>query len=417
MQNINLSHKIQKYIPAEVLDIICATARLAQKHGQNLYLAGGAVRDILLEYQATDIDLVLEGDAIAIAQQLAAETSNNIILHTEFLTAKLQLPSFNLDLASARRESYPHPGSLPIVHPADISTDLRRRDFSINAMAISLNEESYGQLLDECDGLTDIHNQLIRVLHTQSFRDDATRMWRAVRYEQRLGFQIESTTKVLLQQSLHMLNSISGERLWYELECIFGEKLPEKTLSRAGELGLLHYIHPQIDSHNLLGTWYDQARQMSLPQKPEIGLYLALLLYRLEAEECEKVAKLLKLNKNLSRTLRDSAKIKGSAALLDDITLPPSFIYHTLCSYDATAIKASLIASTAENVRRHIQLYLEQLRYVKPILSGKDLISLGIKPGPNINALLNHLLDARLDGKTSSREDEIRLLELLNWLV
>ena len=400
----------------EALHIIHIAVHLAQKYGQPIYLVGGVVRDLLLNHQALDIDLVLEGNALDMARQLASTTGNTVTLHTEFHTAKLQLPSFTLDLASARSEYYQRPGDLPAVFPADISTDLRRRDFSINAMAISLNAENYGQLLDECGGLSDLQKHLIRVLHKQSFRDDATRMWRAIRYEQRLNFRIERTTEVLLKQNLSMLNSISRERLWYELECIFGETQPENVLLRATELGLLYYIHPQIACSILLDRWYEHARQMSLPQKPGIGLYLALFLYDLEAAACEEIIESLKLSKNLSHILRDSVQIKTSFAALENSILSPSFIYRSLCNYDTTAIKANLIASESDNARRHIQLYLKQLCDVKPILNGNDLLALGIKPGPSISTILNRLLNARLDGEISSHEDEILWIEQHRWL-
>ena len=401
----------------EALRIIHNAMRLAQKYGQPIYLVGGAVRDLLLNHQAIDIDLVLEGDALDTAQQLASTTGSAVTLHSEFHTAKLHLPSFNLDLASARSEYYQCSGDLPVVSPADIRTDLRRRDFSINAMAISLNAENYGQLLDECGGLSDLQERLIRVLHQQSFRDDATRMWRAVRYEQRLNFRIERTTEVLLKQDLSMLNSISGERLWYELECIFGETQPEKALLRANELGLLRYIHPQLTCNHMLGRWHKHAQQLSLPQKPAMGLYLALLLYNLEAAECEETIESLKLSKNLSRTLRDSIQIKASFAALENSILSPSFVYRSLYNYDPIAIKANLIVSESANTRRHIQLYLEQLRDVKPILNGNDLLALGIKSGPSISTALNRLLNARLDGEISSREDEILWVEQHRWLL
>lgn len=404
---------MEKYITPEAQGVMRSAAYLAQRHGQKLYLAGGAVRDLLLERYAADIDLVIEGNALDMAKELAAEINCDVVTHTEFLTAKLLLPSFSLDLASARDEYYPHPGALPVVRPAGISADLKRRDFSINAMAISLNKTSFGQLLDENNGLYDARNKLIRVLHEHSFRDDATRMWRAARYEQRLDFRIESATMALIQQDLPGLKNISGERLRYEIECIFGEALPEKPLARAAELGLLSYLCPQLTDVKCLSAWCEHARQFSMPQKSPIGLYLALLLYNLDIAECEKVAQLLKLNKNLRRILHDSARVKASLATLASKEIPLSTVYHALRDCSTIAIEANLIAAMSDNARRHIRLYLERLRYVKPFLNGNDLLSMGIKPGPNINTILERLLDARLDGETSSCEDEIELLERL----
>jgi len=413
MEDINLAREIEERLPARALTVIEKAGTLVRRQDERLYLVGGAVRDLLLEQPILDIDLVLEGDAILLANELAQGEDINIKSHKPFLTANLHWPDISLDLTTARREFYARPGALPAVEPGNLKDDLLRRDFSINAMAVSLNQEDYGRLIDFYRGLDDLHHKLIRTMHEKSFSDDATRIWRAVRYEQRLDFRIEAGTQILLQRDLPLLKTISGDRIWYELECAFGEELPEKVFARAGELGLLAYLNPDLSADGWLPAWFDEARRLSLPQKPPTGLYLALLAYKLNAEVIEQLIDYLKLDKTLSRTLRDSRKIKTDIEVLSEEIMQPSAIYQYLHGHSDEAIKTNLIASKSAEVRRNIQLYLDELRYVKTSLSGDDLIALGIKQGPSIKLLLGLLLDARLDGEVASREDEITFVQNL----
>jgi len=411
VEDINLAREIKERLPARALTVIEKAGTLLRRRDERLYLVGGAVRDLLLEKPVLDIDLVLEGDAIFLANELAQGEDVKITSHKPFLTASLRWPDISLDLTTARRECYARPGALPAVEPANLKDDLFRRDFSINAMAVSLNQEDYGRLIDFYGGLDDLHHKLIRTLHEKSFNDDATRIWRVVRYEQRLDFRIEAGTQVLLQRDLSVLKTVSGDRIWYELECVFGEELPEKVFARAAELGLLAYLNPDLRVDGWLPAWFDEARRISLPQKPPIGLYLALLTYKLSTEAIEQLTDYLKLDKTLSHTLRDSQGIKTDIEVLSEEIIQPSAIYQYLHGYSEEAVKTNLIASESAEVCRNIQLYLDELRYVKTSLNGDDLISLGIKQGPSIKLLLSLLLDARLDGEVTSREDEVRLLK------
>ncbi len=411
MKDINLAREIKERLPTRACTIVEKAGRLAHARGKRVYLGGGAVRDLLLEKPVLDVDLVLEGDAVALSNELSQGEDVKVTIHKPFLTASLQWPDLSLDLTTARRESYARPGALPAVHPGSLNDDLLRRDFSVNAMAVSLNPEDYGRLMDFYGGLDDLHNKLVRILHEKSFADDATRIWRAVRYEQRLDFHIETGTQILLQRGLPMLRTISGDRIWYELECVFGEELPEKVLARAEELGVLAYLNPALRVDSRLAAWFDEARRISLPQKPSTTLYMALLTFNLDSEAIERLIDYLKLDKLLSRTLRDSQKIKSLHEELAEEPMQPSAIYLHLHGYAEEAITTNLIASESAEVCRNIQLHLDELRYVKTLLNGDDLIALGIKEGPSIKLLLGLLLDARLDGEVNSREDEVRLLK------
>ena len=414
MENINLAGKIEERLPPRALGAISKARGLLGERGGKLFLAGGAVRDLLLDKPVWDVDLVLEGDAMSLAADLAKGEDAKITLHKPFLTANLTWPDLSLDLTTARLEKYARPGELPTVEPGTLEDDMSRRDFSINSMAVSLNDDDNGQLIDYCGGLDDLHNKLVRILHENSFIDDATRMWRAVRYEQRLDFKLEAGTEILLKRDLAMLDTITGERIWYELERVFGEELPEKVLTRAEEIGLLGYLDPDLRAEGRLQTWFDNARRMSLPRNPGTHLYLALLTFNLNDRSLGNIIKRLKVTRAIVQTLHETHELKARHDALSVEPLKPSAIYGILKGFSEDAVRANLIAGDSEKASRNIRLYLEKLRYVKTALNGDELIAFGIKQGPSIKTMLGQLLDARLDGEVSSREDEVRLLRQIS---
>ncbi|MFC1904128.1 CCA tRNA nucleotidyltransferase, partial [Chloroflexota bacterium] len=251
-ETINLSDEIKKQLPAELVSLMQVAGEMIQSQEKKLYLVGGVVRDLLLGRANFDLDLVVAGDAISLAQQLADIKKGKIITHSRFGTAKLQWDSWNVDFTTARSETYPRPCVLPTVKPASIREDLFRRDFTINAMAVELNAGSYGKLLDLYGGREDLEGKLIRVLHEKSFIDDATRIWRGLRYEQRLNFKLEPFTLQLLRRDTGYLEALSGDRVRYELEMVLKEECPEKVLCRADELGVLAKLHPVLKGKGLL---------------------------------------------------------------------------------------------------------------------------------------------------------------------
>jgi tRNA nucleotidyltransferase (CCA-adding enzyme) len=314
-------------------------------------------------------------------------------------------------LASARSETYARPGALPTVNPGNLNDDLFRRDFTINAMAVELNPEGCGLLIDLYNGQNDLRQGLIRILHEKSFIDDSTRIWRGLRYEQRLDFQLESETLRRLKQDISMLDTVSGDRIRYELECILNEELPEKVFRRADELGVLKKLSPSLKGDGWLAEKFQQAREASSPNQPPISLYLALLTYNMESEPRDKLISYLKLDKTLARTLHDTAGIKDKIPQLADAKLKPSAIYHLLECCLMQSLVANLIAGDSAIANQNIKLYMEKLRTMKPILTGEDLIKMGIPQGPRIKETLGRLLDARLDGKVKTRRDEEGLVK------
>ncbi|MDD4876251.1 MAG: CCA tRNA nucleotidyltransferase [Dehalococcoidales bacterium] len=385
--------------------------QIADNQEQGLYLVGGAVRDLLLGQSTLDLDMVIEGNAIDLAQQLADFTEGKIKIHPRFNTANLKWDKWSIDLTTARTETYVKPGALPEITPSTITNDLSRRDFTINAMAVSLNINHYGTLNDQHGGTDDLEHKLIRVLHEKSFTDDATRIWRALRYEQRLDFHLEPDTLRLLKRDIHMLDTINGDRIRYEVECILGEKYPEKILHRAEELGVLPKLSPALKGNKWLGEKFQQTREISSPDTTPKNLYIALLVYPLTSTETERLISFLRVNKVLAQTLRDTINVKNKLISLTDPELKPAVIYHLLHGYSRHAVIVNAIASNLPIVKQNIQLFLDKLRYVKPTLTGNDLQKMGITQGLQIKKTLQKLLEARLNEKVNSKQEEIKLVE------
>jgi tRNA nucleotidyltransferase (CCA-adding enzyme) len=401
----NLSSQLEKYLPQPVLALAKIAGREASELGLGLYIVGGVVRDLFLGRANFDFDLVVEGDAIKLARRLAKGSQAKLTVHSHFGTAKLNYPDFSLDLATARNETYSKPGALPTVKLGSLKDDLIRRDFSINAMALNLNPQSFGELIDLYNGKDDLDNRLIRILHPNSFIDDATRILRAIRYEQRLGFRLEAETEKLLRRDVNMLTTISGDRTRHELELILKEDKPELDLRRAGELGVLHQLHPSLKGNGWFVQKFEQVRQSykraSLPQ-----LYLCLLIYNLTEKENEEFISHLNFPKTSAQAMCHTLQLKAKLHSLANPQLKPSDIYQSLHSYTTTAIQANALASELPIASQHLQLYLAKLRYVKTLLSGEDLKRLGTPAGPKIGEILSALHKARLNGKVRTRKEE-----------
>ncbi len=410
---------MEQHLPRQLLVFIKDISEQAGRHEQRVYLVGGIVRDLLLEDPSLrsgplgsglrfDVDLVVEGDAVRLAQQVADTGQAKLLAHHRFGTAKLSYGDFTLDMATARKETYARPGALPTVTPGTLKDDLIRRDFSINAMAISLSSHDYGELVDPYQGKSDLEHHLIRVLRTESFSDDATRILRAVRYEQRLGFELETQTARLLKRDTAMLDTISGDRIRHELELVFGEEQPELAIRRLAKLGVLQRISPFLKGDGWIARRFDKARRLKKPtQLP--SLYFCLFIYASGEGELGQFLGHLNMPAKLSHAMRDTLRLKNTLWLLDRSSLKPSEVYYLLQEYDTLAIEANAIASESSMVHGYLQLFLTKLRYVRTSLDGEQLKRLGISAGPEMGKVLQILHKARLDGEVNTKADEKKL--------
>jgi tRNA nucleotidyltransferase (CCA-adding enzyme) len=300
----NLSQLIEKNLPQELVNLSKKVVNLAINRNQKLYLVGGVVRDLLLGVPNLDLDFVVEGDAISLAKEFAEAVNGKLTTHPMFNTAAVKLDKLKVDFAMARTETYAKPSALPTVKPGTLKTDLFRRDFTINAMAICLSPPEYGELVDLYGGLDDLQNKLIRVLHEKSFIDDATRIWRAIRYEQRLGFQIEPGTLKLLKRDVVLLKTVGGYRLRRELELALSEKEPEEILVKADKLRALKELNTSLKADKWLVEKFQEARK-STPDKVNPDIYLVLLTCRLSEDEMAQIIKFLRFSKEQVRIINE----------------------------------------------------------------------------------------------------------------
>jgi tRNA nucleotidyltransferase (CCA-adding enzyme) len=403
-----LATRLERWLPPEMLALIRDAGNAAQELGYNLYVVGGFVRDLLLNQPNLDLDLVVEGDAIALARQLAKQRGGRVHTHTRFGTAKWIAPESNdtlttLDFTTARTEFYAHPSALPEVERSSIKQDLRRRDFTINTLAICLDAPRFGQLLDPFGGEQDLQRGFVRVLHSLSFIEDPTRILRAARFEQRFGFKIEARTAQLISDALTMLERVSGERIRHELDLILRETEPEKSLARLGDLGVLRAIFPRL----AFGDWHIAKFRAARQAHASALTYLALLAYDFTQADAAAFAQRIKLKKSETEILHQVIALRAEAhAPLAADTLTPSALDHLLADYNDDALAIFAIATDEERVRTRVAFFSATLRHLAPELTGDDLKQLGIPPGPQYRDILARLRDARLNGEFTCRAEE-----------
>lgn len=389
-------------------DVMAALVALAGRRGEHLYLVGGSVRDLLLARPHVDLDIAAEGDAIALAREMAELRQGRLTTHEKFGTASVEFTASRVDLARTRAEAYERPGALPTVRPAGIEEDLRRRDFSVNAMALRLTPPAVGELLDPHSGRRDLERRLIRVLHEDSFRDDATRMLRAIRYEARLAFRLEDESGRLLRRDLSYLDTISGARLWAELTAIFYEDGLKQALARPQELGILNAIHPclRLDEPGEAAL----ARAAEERPAPWDEVCLCLLCRHCDERDVESLVHRLALPRRHERALADLVRLGDVHAELGAPDAPPSRLTELLEPFSLASVWALALHTDEGVVAERALLFLRGWRYVKPFLGASALRRLGVPAGRELGAVLRRLRAARLDGVTSNREDEIELV-------
>ena len=406
-------------IPAATRELISRISVIAREVGRPLYLAGGVVRDLLLNRAIQDIDLVVEGNAIQLARTLVKKHGGKATTHPRFGTATWQLPlemtghgmtQNSLDFASSRTERYEFPGALPTVEFSDIREDLKRRDFTINAMAFRIDDGEGGELLDPFGGRDDLRKGLVRVLHPRSFLDDPTRMFRAIRYARRYGMEIAESTRALFSgQAMTILATLSGERLRHELDLMLDELEAAAMLQEAGEMHLLENIQPAMrppgeDFAPLLESMPDPRLDIP-PDRRALGY----LLWLVDLPQSD----LLEVERRLDFTAGLSKFLNAAALLLADL---PALRGASPSQWTARLDKVppfSIYAMYLRTEEPALASYLVKWRTIDSHTHGNDLMRLGISPGPSFKKILWRLRSAWLDGEITSHEQEIALLNSL----
>ncbi len=422
-----LHSDVASVLGTPIANLIAFIARQAAAQDYGIYMVGGVVRDLLLGRPNFDVDFVLEGDAIIFSQSLVAEFGGKLETHDTFGTAKWifdaqatdnighhldSLPDY-IDLVTARHEFYQQPAVLPTVYNSGIRLDLRRRDFTINALAVELNgKDASGTVIDLFGGLRDLDDRLIRVLHSLSFADDPTRTLRAVRFAHRLDFEIEPRTAELIQKALPMMKRITGQRIANEITLLLKEPNPAAALLKLQDIGLLQAVEPAfVLERDLLIHTFQAYEQADLPQPPEDEerfLWL-LLATTMDATYVQRVTARLLFD-------RATADAMHAAAVLteyphDYFKGDPDEITFKLEKMPLEAALAVWVA--LPDYREPITRYVNEWRHIRPATDGHDLKALGLQPGPRFKVLLEKLRSARINGNVRSDDEERAFLRTL----
>ncbi len=430
--------RIEAAFAPALLRLIHAVSKLAQEMELGLFFVGGFVRDLLLSRTNTDIDLVVEGDAISLVRALVERYGGTMRKHLQFGTATWILDEQveqlfgdssdwpdTLDFVTARTEFYTRPTALPTVSEGSIKLDLHRRDFSINTLAIRLSPEPFGQLLDCWGGERDLQHGLIRVLHSLSFVDDPTRILRAARFEQRFGFRIEERTLGQIERALPLLDRVSGPRLRHEIELILVEERPELTLLRLQSMGMLSYLSPNFQIDDWLCAAFEAVRHarqsppwtdLNIDPDKRNGWTLvlfAIMCSRLPYDEAVRVARRLQVKRKTLDEVTNA--VRSYAHRIPEIiewTLP-SMVVGNLEGLTDTGLVAAWAIAPSHPARSQIVRYVMEWRNVRQTITGDDLRAMGMNPSPAYGRLLGRLRNAWLDGEVACAAEERNLAERL----
>ena len=415
---------MDELLPPEVFDLLQTIGRKANELGFQAYAVGGFVRDLILRNVSFDIDIVVEGEGIRLAQALAREKKGELKAHKKFGTATLVFPQgYRLDVATARLEYYDHPAALPRVEHSSIKLDLYRRDFTVNTLAIHLQPDHFGELIDFFGAQKDIKERVIRVLHNLSFVEDPTRIFRALRFEQRIGFQVAKHTQMLMENAVRMelFGRLSGRRLFRELVLCLSEEKSFAVIKRLGDYGLLKFFHPALKIDRIMETLFQRLEKvvawhnlLFTGEKYERWRVAFLgLVDRLAEKEIQELLTRLSFPEKLRTTLIQNrrASLQVVHRLSHSPAMRRSDLYLLLNSLPTEFLLYAMGKTESEGVKRAISLYFAGLKGTKVSLSGKDLRRMGYIPGPIYSEILRALLRARLDQKLHNRQEEIEFVQ------
>lgn len=436
----NLNNLMVENLSREIIILLRTIGEVAAKNGFSAYAVGGFVRDLLLHKQNLDLDIVVEGNGIEFAAKLAKHLKGEIRTHEKFNTAVVILPNgLKLDIATARLEYYEYPAAMPTIELSSIKLDLYRRDFTINAMAIHLAPDTFGTLIDFFNCQNDIKDRRIRILHNLSFVEDPTRIFRAIRFEQRMGSRMAKHTERLIKSAVKMdlFASLSkpgrpkattprkrtrmGYRIFNEIKLLLSEEKPLAAIKRLGQFDLLKFLHPSLKfdpplEKMLAGTqeavdWY-----RLLYQKESFRLWVVFMLaisYHLDGRQFGVLCRRLEIPDRYTSMLTKEKHQTGRLARVFKRHAPvkDSEAYKLLSKLRTEGLLFLMGVSRQEEAKKVVSNYITYTRHARTILKGADLKKLGYREGPIYRRILDRLLYARLDKEVDSREDELNFLK------
>lgn len=423
----NLNNLIVDCLSRPMIALLQSIGEVADTISYNAFAVGGFVRDLLLKKRNLDLDIVVEGDGLVFAKELAGKLGGRCRTHERFATATVLLPDgFKLDIATARLEYYEYPAALPTVELSSIKLDLYRRDFTINAMAVQLNPAQFGTLVDFFNCQNDLKRKQIKVLHNLSFVEDPSRIFRAIRFEKRMDFTIAPHTTRLMQNAVKMklFGKTNDTRYFSEIKQILSEENPLPAIDRLEEFNLFQFLWPDLKPHlkidrrfhHILNqaqnaiSWY---KLLYLDEKCSSWMvYLLAIMGRSPVTVLESFCNRFLVPPKTSEILirQKIHADKTANHLVRRQAMRNSEIYWLLQELSIEGLLYLMSIARKSSVKKAVSNYVTDLRQTTPLVSGRDLKEMGYKPGPQFKTMLNNLLDSRLDGLISNKEDEIQLI-------
>ncbi len=424
----NLSTTMSQVLPKNIVVLLRDIGEMAENMGYNAYVAGGFVRDLLLHINNTDIDIVVEGDGIHFAKEYAKKKNATVRTHEKFSTATVIFPdNTRVDVATARLEYYEHPAAMPTVELSSIKLDLYRRDFTINAMALQLNPDQFGTLADYFNSQNDLKERRIQVLHNLSFVEDPTRIFRAIRFEGRLDFQITKHTEKLIKNAVKMqlFNHFEEPRFFYELKLILSEDNPMPALRRLSSFKLFQFIWPDLRPNSKIDrrfihfiaqanrsiSWF---KLLYLEEKIEPWIvYLLAVMSRSRTRELYNFCKRFDIPTKLTRKMVQQ-KTDAERIVKDMIKRPhmkPSEIYWLLKDLDNEGLLYLMTIARKKHIQQAVSLFVTSFRTTEPVINGKIFKELGYRPSPLFRTMLNHILELQLDGEIRTASEAIAFIK------
>lgn len=424
----NLNSLIVTTLDREMILLLRNIGEIADEVGFNAFAVGGFVRDLLQKRANKDLDIVVEGNGIVFAKKITERLGGKYLAHDKYITAIITLPNgFKVDIATARLEYYEAPASMPMIELSSIKLDLFRRDFTINAMALQINAQHFGTLVDYFNCQNDLKLKKIKVLHNLSFVEDPSRIFRAVRFETRMQFKISEHTKRLIENAVTMnvFGKARDVRFLAELKIIFEEKNPVLPLLRLAEFQFFQYLWPDLRPsyrvnrrfvHTLNQT--KAAIEQFKEKQPKAKLekwqvYLLAVFHSSGIEELQAFCTRFSENKKHANTLVNTKKVSDDllAKLYPQQDIKPSELSQLLEEHSNESLIYMIGIARKSWIKKAITDYLTHLRDLKPHTTGKDLAAMGYKPGPRFREILSMLRFAQMDGLAQTKEDELHLIE------
>ena len=424
----NLSRLMSQRLERETVVLLKHIGETAAELKLNSFVVGGFVRDMLLHIKNLDIDIVIEGDGVFFARKLSEKSGGTVRTHEKFGTATVILPDKRrIDVATARLEYYEYPAAMPTVELSSLKLDLYRRDFTINAMAIALNPEKFGTLIDFFHSQNDLKERSIRVIHNLSFIEDPTRIFRAVRFEQRLDFRITRHTEKLIKNAVNMgiFNSFSGARFLSELKQILAVDNPFPALRRMDSFSLFPFLWPELRPNlkidrRFIHVIIQASRAVSwfklLYLKTDCAfwaVYLLAIMSRSGTKEltafCDRFEVSEQQRKMLVQQKNEAERI--AEGMLHRPYLKTSEIYWLLLNLENEGLLYLITIARKKHIKKAVSMFVTTLKNTKPMISGNDLKKMGFSPGPLYKTIINFIIEAQLDGQIHSKEDALTLVK------